>query len=332
MTSFILRRLAAMLVTLAVLSLVVFVVIQMPPGDYVTSYIARVSAQGEQVDETSIAVLRAAYGLDQPVLLQYWSWVSGMLIGNFGFSFDMKTPVSEIFSQRIGISLILEMLVIIVMWGISIPLGIYSAVRQYSLGDVLATILGFIGLAIPNFLFALILMYLAYTLFGVTITGLFSPELANERWSLARVLDFASYVWAPVLVIASGGSAHVIRILRANLLDELGKPYVLTARAKGLKESRLIWRYPVRVALNPLISTAGYILPTVISSSFVVSVVLNLPTLSPVLLHALLSQDMYLAGALIMFMGVLTLVGTLISDLLLAWADPRIRLGMENAR
>jgi peptide/nickel transport system permease protein len=332
MTAFILRRFATMAVTLLVLSLVVFVLIQLPPGDFMTSYIARLAGQGEAIDERFIDLLRARYGLDQPVLIQYWNWITGMLRGDFGYSFEMRLPVSEVFAQRIGISLALEFLAIVVMWGVSIPIGIYSAVRQYSIGDFAATILGFVGLAIPNFLFALILMYLSYLFFGVTISGLLSPEYVDARWSLSKILDFAGHVWAPVLVIATGGAASVIRVLRANLLDELDKPYVLTARAKGLKERKVVLRYPVRVAMNPLISTVGWILPTIISSSFVTSIVLNLPTLSPILLRALLSQDMYLAGALIMFMGFLTLLGTFISDILLAWVDPRIRLGMVDAR
>lgn len=331
MLAYILRRLVTMLLTLLALSVVVFIVIQLPPGDFVTSYIASLSASGEPVDQETIAALRERYKLDSPVLVQYGAWLGGILQGEFGYSFEMQRSVAEIFSLRIGVSLGLELTAVIVMWAVSIPIGIYSAVNQYSAGDYLATVLGFLGLAIPNFLFALVLMYICYNWFGVTITGLFSPEYMNERWSLGRVLDFASHVWAPILVISTAGAAQLVRVLRANLLDELNKPYVLTARAKGLAKRKLIWRYPVRVAMNPLVSTVGWVLPTVISSSFVTAIVLNLPTLSPILLRALLSQDMYLAGALIMFMGVLTLVGTLISDLLLAWIDPRIRLGMVGA-
>jgi peptide/nickel transport system permease protein len=331
MLAFFLRRLVAIALTLLALSVVVFVVIQLPPGDFVTSYIARISGSGESVDEATIQALREHYRLDDPVIVQYFAWLKGMAVGDFGFSFEMKRPVSEIFASRIGISLAVEMLAVVVMWAIAVPIGIYSAVRQYSVGDFLATIIGFLGLAIPNFLFALILMYISYVWFGVTITGLFSPEYMNAHWSLGRFLDFASHVWAPVLVIATAGSAQLIRVLRANLLDELNKPYVLTARAKGLKKSKVIMRYPVRVAMNPLISVLGWVLPTVISSSFVTAIVLNLPTLSPILLRALLSQDMYLAGALILFMGFLTMMGTLISDILLAWVDPRIRLGMIGA-
>lgn len=331
MIAFLCRRLVAIALTLLALSVVVFVVIQLPPGDFVTSYIARISGSGESIDQSTIEALRAQYRLDEPVIVQYFAWLKGMLVGDFGFSFEMKRPVSEIFASRIGLSLAVEMLAVVVMWAIAIPIGIYSAVHQYSVGDFLATIIGFLGLAIPNFLFALVLMYICYTWFGVTISGLFSAEYMNAHWSWAKFLDFCSHVWAPVLVIATAGSAQLIRVLRANLLDELNKPYVLTARAKGLKKSTVIMRYPVRVAMNPLISVVGWVLPTVISSSFVTAIVLNLPTLSPILLRALLSQDMYLAGALILFMGFLTMMGTLISDILLAWVDPRIRMGMVGA-
>lgn len=284
------------------------------------------------MSQADIEALRARYGLDLPFFSQYWLWFSAMLQGDFGYSFELKRPVSEIFMSRIGMSLIVEMLAIVVMWGIAIPVAIYSAVRQYSVGDYISTILAFIGLAVPNFLFALVLMYLAYVYFGATISGLFSPEYINARWSLEKLADFAAHVWAPVLVIATGGAAQVLRVLRANLLDELYKPYVTTARAKGLEERKLLLRYPVRVAMNPLISTVGWILPTVISSSIVTAIVLNLPTLAPVLLTSLQSQDMYLAGALIMFMGVLTLIGTLVSDILLAWVDPRVRMGMVGSK
>ena len=332
MWAYIARRLVTMLFTLLALSIVVFIVIQLPPGDFVTSYIASLSATGETVDQEAIQMLRDHYKLDSPILVQYFSWLTQVLQGNFGYSFELQKPVGEIFAQRIGISLSVELTAVIFMWAIAIPIGVYSAVNQYSPGDYAFTILGFLGLAIPNFLFALLLMYICYTWFGVTITGLFSIEYMNERWSVARFLDFASHVWAPILVISTAGAAQLVRVLRANLLDELNKLYVLTARAKGMPKRKVIWRYPVRVAMNPLISTVGWVLPTVISSSFVTAIVLNLPTLSPILLRSLLSQDMYLAGALILFMGLLTLVGTLISDLLLAWIDPRIRLGMVGAK
>jgi peptide/nickel transport system permease protein len=259
--------------------------------------------------------------------VQYWKWITGILQGNFGHSFEWKRPVSELIWGRLGNSVMLEGLAVIVMWLIAVPIGIYAAVRKYSLGDYLATVVGFIGLAVPNFFFALIVMYLAFIWFGTTLGGLFSPEFENARWSLARIWDFLTHAWIPVLVLATAGTAELIRILRANLLDELKKPYVTTARAKGLTEFRTIMKYPVRLALNPLISTIGWLLPALVSGSVIVSVVMNLPTAGPMLLRSLTTQDMYLAGAIILLLSVLTVVGTLISDILLAWIDPRIRYG-----
>jgi len=271
--------------------------------------------------------LRQQYGLGEPYLVQYWKWVSGIMVGNFGQSFEWKRPVSELIWGRLGNSILLEGIAVIAMWLIALPIGIYAAVRKYSLGDYLATVLGFIGLAVPNFFFALILMYLSFTWFGETIGGLYSPEFENARWSLAKLWDFLSNAWIPVLVLATAGTAELIRILRANLLDELKKPYVTTARAKGLPEWRVILKYPVRLALNPLVSTIGWLLPALVSGSVIVSVVMNLPTAGPMLLRSLTTQDMYLAGAIILLLSVLTVVGTLISDILLAWIDPRIRYG-----
>ena len=330
MLDYILRRLIAMIGTLVVLSFVCFFIIQLPPGDFLSAYIAELSATGDSVSTEQAEALRRQYGLDQPFYIQYLKWAQNVLMGDLGTSFQMSLPVTQIIDSRIGMSLLVEAMAIVVMWGVAIPIGIYSAVRQYSAGDMLATVFGFIGLAVPNFLLALLLMYITYLATGSPVTGLFSDEYARQPWSFARLWDFLGHVWVPVLVIATGGAAAVIRTLRANLLDELNKPYVVTARAKGMAERRLILRYPVRVAMTPLIATVGWVLPTVISSSIVTSIVLNLPTLSPILLRSLLTQDMHLAGALIMFMGVLTLVGTLISDLLLVWIDPRIRFGMMN--
>lgn len=327
MLGYILRRLMTMIVTVFALSFVCFFIIQLPPGDYLTSYLAELASKGESIDPALVERLRAQYGLDKPFVTQYLLWVGNILQGDFGYSFNLSLPVLGIMGDRIGMSLLVELLAIVVLWGMAIPIGIYAAVKQYSVGDMAATVFGFIGLAVPNFLLALLIMYITYIWTGSAITGLFSDEYANARWSLGRIWDFLGHVWAPVLVIATGGAAHVIRILRANLLDELNKPYVVTARAKGLEERVLVLRYPVRVAMTPLMATVGWLLPTVISSSIVTSIVLNLPTLSPILLRALLSQDMYLAGALILLIGVLTLIGTLISDLLLIWIDPRIRVG-----
>jgi peptide/nickel transport system permease protein len=327
MVGFIIRRFIAMLLTLVAVSIVAFAIIQLPPGDYLTSYIAQLASTGDQVDPRVIENLRRQYGLGEPFYVQYWKWITGVVQGNFGHSFEWKRPVSELIWGRLGNSILLEGLAVVVMWLIAVPIGIYAAVRKYSLGDYLATVLGFIGLAVPNFFFALIVMYLGFIWFGTAMGGLFSPEFETARWSLPRIWDFLVHAWAPVLVLATAGTAELIRILRANLLDELKKPYVTTARAKGLTEFRTIMKYPVRLALNPLISTIGWLLPALVSGSVIVSVVMNLPTAGPMLLRSLTTQDMYLAGAIILLLSVLTVVGTLISDILLAWIDPRIRYG-----
>lgn len=330
MLRFVFRRLIAMVLTLWAVSFVAFAIIQLPPGDYLTTYLASLSASGDLVDPAVIEALRQQYGFGEPYLIQYWKWFSGIVTrGDFGQSFEWKAPVTDLIWGRLGNSILVEGLAVIVMWFIALPIGIYVAVKKYSLGDYLATIAGFIGLAIPNFLLALLLMYLSFVWFGTTIGGLFSSEFETARWSLPRLWDFLAHAWAPILVLATAGTAELIRILRANLLDELKKPYVTTARAKGLPEWKVILKYPVRVALNPLVSTIGWLLPALVSSSVIVSVVLNLPTAGPLLLRSLTSQDMYLAGAIIMLLGVLTVIGTLISDLLLAWIDPRIRYGSK---
>ncbi len=327
MLQFISKRLLAMLLTMFAVSFVAFAIIQLPPGDYLTSYMASLAATGEQVDPRVIENLRAQYGLGEPYLVQYWKWISGVVVGNFGQSFEWKRPVWELIWGRIGNSLLLEGLAVVVMWLVALPIGIYAAVRKYSLGDYLATVGGFIGLAIPNFFFALILMYLSFIWFGKTMGGLFSPGFEDAHWSLPRIWDFLSHAWAPILVLATAGTAELIRILRANLLDELQKPYVTTARAKGLPEWKVILKYPVRLALNPLVSTIGWLLPALVSGSVIVSVVMNLPTAGPMLLRSLTTQDMYLAGAIILLLSILTVIGTMISDVLLALIDPRIRYG-----
>jgi len=327
---FIFKRLIAMVLTIWAVSIVAFAIIQLPPGDYLTTYMASLAANGDRVDPAQIEALRLRYGFGEPFLVQYWKWFSGILTrGDFGQSFEWKAPVTSLIWGRLGNSILLEGVAVMVMWLVALPIGIYAAVRKYSIGDYLTTIGGFIGLAIPNFLFALILMYLSYVWFGTTIGGLFSPQFEQAHWSLPRIWDFLTHAWAPILVLSTAGTAELIRILRANLLDELKKPYVTTARAKGLSEFRTIMKYPVRVALNPLVSTIGWLLPALVSSSVIVSVVLNLPTAGPLLLRSLTSQDMFLAGAIIMLLGILTVIGTLVSDLLLAWIDPRIRYGSK---
>lgn len=328
MLKFLGRRLIAMVLTLFAVSFVAFAIIQLPPGDYLTSYVAQLAAQGDQVNQSTIDALREQYGLGQPFIVQYGKWMYGILVhGSFGDSFEWNAPVTSIVWGRLGNSVMVEGLAVLLMWLVALPIGIYAAVRKYSLGDYLATIGGFIGLAVPNFLFALVLMYLWYVWFGQTLGGLFSNGVQDAPWNWSKLGDFFVHAWAPVLVLASGGTAQLIRVMRANLLDELTKPYVTTARAKGLKEWRVILKYPVRVAINPLVSTVGWLLPVLVSSSVIVSVVMNLPTTGPLLLNSLTTQDMYLAGAIIMLLGAMTVVGTLLSDLILAWIDPRIRYG-----
>jgi len=283
-------------------------------------------ASGTLVTQEEAENLRAQYGLDKPVYVQYAKWMWLVLHGNFGVSMEWKRPVTEVIGDRLLLTALLAFTAVIFTWILAIPIGIYSAVRQYSLGDYVFTCMGFIGLAIPNFLLALVIMYLAFAYFGASVGGLFSTEYLDAPWSWARVQDLLKHLWIPAIILSTAGTAQLIRILRANLLDELRKPYVVTARAKGLSELRAILKYPVRVALNPFISTVGYTLPYLVSGSIIVSIVLSLPTVGPLLLKALLAQDMFLAGTIVLLLGVMTVIGTLISDILLVWIDPRIRL------
>src|SRR3712207_2576356 len=327
MAMYILRRVLLFIPTLIAISIVTFAIIQLPPGDFLTSYVAQLSAQGESVDNAAIQALRDRYGLGQPFYVQYFKWVSGMLRGDFGHSLEWNVPVSELLAGRMALTFLLAFTTLIFTWVVSIPIGIYSAVKQYSIGDYFATFFGFLGLATPDFLLALALMWIAFSYFGESVGGLFSPEYEDAAWSTAKLWDLLKHIWIPIIVLGTSGTAGLIRIMRANLLDELHKPYVETARSKGLSEWRLLIKYPVRVALNPFISTIGYVLPFLVSGSVIVSVVMNLPTAGPLLLRALLSQDMYLAGGYIFMLSLLTVLGTLLSDILLAWLDPRIRLG-----
>ena len=326
MLAYILRRLLVAIGTVWVISVISFVIIELPPGDYVTSYIAQLMSTGSLVTQEEAENLRAQYGLDQPVYVQYAKWMWLVLHGDFGVSMEWKRPVTEVIGDRLLLTALLALTAVIFTWILAIPIGIYSAVRQYSLGDYAFTCIGFIGLAVPNFLLALVIMYLAFAYFGASVGGLFSPEYLDAPWSWARMLDLLQHLWIPAIILSTAGTAQLIRILRANLLDELRKPYVVTARAKGLSEFRAILKYPVRVALNPFISTVGYTLPYLVSGSIIVSIVLSLPTVGPLLLKALLAQDMFLAGTIVLLLGVMTVIGTLISDILLIWVDPRIRL------
>jgi peptide/nickel transport system permease protein len=326
MLAYILRRLLIAIGTVWVISVISFVIIELPPGDYVTSYIAQLMSTGSLVTQEEAENLRVQYGLDQPVYVQYAKWMWLVLHGDFGVSMEWKRPVTEVIGDRLLLTALLALTAVIFTWILAIPIGIYSAVRQYSLGDYAFTCMGFIGLAVPNFLLALVIMYLAFAYFGASVGGLFSPEYLDAPWSWARMLDLLQHLWIPAIILSTAGTAQLIRILRANLLDELRKPYVVTARAKGLSELRAILKYPVRVALNPFISTVGYTLPFLVSGSIIVSIVLSLPTVGPLLLKALLAQDMFLAGTIVLLLGVMTVLGTLISDILLVWVDPRIRL------
>ncbi len=310
-------------------SVVSFLIIQLPPGDYMTAAIAAIRATGESVEQGQIEILRDRYGLDQPWVVQYWKWVSGIILrGDFGQSFLYNRPVQDLLWERLGLTFLLAFTAMIFVWLVSFPIGIYSAMRKYSIGDYAMTFVGFIGLATPNFLIALILMYFSFVWFGQSAGGLFSPEYVDAPWSWAKFWDMMGKIWIPVVVIGTSGTASLIRIMRANLLDELPKPYVEAARARGLTETRAVIKYPLRVSINPFVSKLGWELPDLVSGATITAIVLSLPTTGPLLLEALLAQDMYLAGSFIMMLSVLTVIGTLISDLLLAWLDPRVRRGM----
>jgi len=327
MLQYTLQRFLLMIPTLLIISIVSFIVIQLPPGDFLSTYISRVLEQDGIVDEALAAALKHRYGLDQPQYVQYLKWMGRLLQGEWGQSLEWDRPVKELIFGRIGLTFAISLTTLLMGWAIAFPIGIYSAVRQYSLGDYVFTALSFIGVGIPDFLLALVFMYVVYRLFNYNASGLFSVEYQEAPWSLGKVLDLLKHLWVPLLILGIGGTAGLIRTMRANLLDELGKPYVTTARAKGLSERKLILKYPVRVALNPFVSTVGWALPGLISGTTIVSIVLGLPTTGPLLLRALQAQDMYLAGSFLLLLSSLTVLGTFISDVLLGWLDPRIRLG-----
>ena len=314
-----------MVPTLALISIIVFIVIQLPPGDIVTSTLDRLQASGVEVSAEQVQNLRAQYNLDKPMYMQYVHWIGGFLTGDMGYSYLYARPVNELVWERMGYTLIITFAALIFVWVVAIPLGIYTAVRQYSIGDYTLTSAGLIGLATPPFLLGLILMYVGYEWFGVSIGGLFSPEYREAPWSWLRFKDFLSHLWIQMIVLGLGGTAAQMRIMRANLLDELKKPYVVTARAKGVKPFKLIMKYPVRIAINPFVSSLGLQIPFLISGEAIVGMVLNLPTTGPMLFQALLNQDMYLAGSFLMLLSILTVLAMLASDLLLAGVDPRIK-------
>ncbi len=332
MLSYIVRRLFVMIPTLVAISFITFVIIQLPPGDFLSTYIAELQSQGEAVDQNKIAMLREMYGLDLPFHEKYLRWVWGLLQGDMGWSFEYELPVSEVVGERLLMSIVLSFTTILFTWIVAFPIGIYSATHRYSLMDHGLTFLGFLGLATPNFLLALVLLYVANVLFGTSIGGLMDPQYLDQPWTLGKVGSVIEHLIVPTIVIGTAGTAALIRRLRANLLDELNKPYVTTAKAKGLPPGRALVKYPLRMALNPFIADIGEILPHIVSGAAVVSMVLSLPTTGPMLLTALQSQDMYLAGSFLMFLAMLTVLGVLVSDIALALLDPRIRLGAGSTK
>lgn len=323
--TYVVKRILWAVPFLFVVSLVAFALIQAPPGDYVTTFAATLAQSGDVVDMERLNALRERYGLDQPFLVQYWKWISGVVQGDFGISFEWQQPVSGLIWERLALSVTLALSTLLFTWAVAFPVGIYSAVRKYSIGDYFWTTVSFFGVATPSFLTALVLMYIAVVYFGANVSGLFSEQFQTAPWSWAKLVDLLKHLWIPVVILGTSSSASMIRIMRANLLDELNKPYVTTARAKGLSEFRLLMKYPVRLALNPFVSTIGWAFPQLISGAVITAFVLSLPTSGPLLLQSLLAQDMYLAGAFILLLCSLTVVGMLISDILLAILDPRIR-------
>lgn len=330
MLSYIIRRAIILVPMLVVLSIVSFIIIQLPPGDYLSLYIQQLEASGQQFNEAEIERLRAQYGLDQSVYVQYIKWMHSVFRGEFGRSFHWRRPVGEVLAMRLPMTLAISFSSLVVVYVLAIPIAIISATHQYSLFDYVSTFGGFIGLAVPDFLLALIVSWIVFLISGKMVTSLYSLDFREAPWSWAKFADLLSNVWLPIVIIGLAGTAGLIRTLRATLLDELRKPYVVTARAKGLTETKLLFKYPVRIALNPIFSTIGWILPGLINGGVIVGIVLNLQTIGPVLMQATLSQDMYLAGSIVLILSVLTVVGTLVSDVLLAWLDPRIRYGASG--
>ncbi len=325
MGSYVIRRLLTMVPTLLTISVVVFILIQLPPGDIITSTLESLRQQGMEASDEQIRALKAQYHLDDPMVVQYLRWITSFVQGDMGYSIKYQQPVNTLIWDRIGFTVLIAFASLLFTWALAIPIGIYTAVRQYGYGDYIFTIIGLLGLATPNFLLALVLMYFGYTWFGVSVGGLFSPDLAEAPWNWDKFVDLLQHIWIPMVVIGTAGTAGIMRVMRANLLDELSKPYVVTARAKGVRPLKLVLKYPVRIAISPFVSTIGWLLPALISGEAIVSIVLNLPTTGPLLLQALLSQDMYLAGSFIMLLSILTVIGMLLSDILLAVVDPRIR-------
>jgi peptide/nickel transport system permease protein len=327
--AFLLRRLGLAVVTIWLISVLSFAIIQLPPGDFVDAYIAQLASSGSTVSADEAKALRELYGLGQPFYVQYGKWMARVVVGDFGESMEWRRPVTDVIGDRLWLTLLVSFGALLITWSLALPIGIYSAVKQYSIGDYIFTFLGFIGIAVPNFLLALIILYFSFKWFNASVGGLYSAEYVTAPWSWARAWDLAKHLPLPALILALAGTAQLIRIMRANLLDELRRPYVVTARAKGLSELRVILKYPVRAALNPFASNIAYLFPFLVSGSVIISIVLGLPTVGPVLVRALISQDMFLAGTIVLLLGVLTVIGTFISDLVLMWVDPRLRHQMD---
>ena len=314
-----------MIPTLIAISIISFVIIQAPPGDFVSYYIDQLESLGERVDASEIAALKERYGLSQPMYIQYFKWMGGLLRGDLGRSLQWNRPVAKLIAERLPWSITISFSAFVLVYLIGIPFGAIAATRQHSVADYAVTVIGFVGLAIPNFLFALIMLWLIFVHTGNVAVGLFSPEFELAPWSIAKLIDLLKHLWVPAIIVGTAGTAGLIRVMRANLLDELHKPYVMVARAKGLSEQRVLYKYPFRVAINPVVSTIGWTLPQMVNGELLTSLVLNLPTLAPIFLGALLSEDMFLAGSIVFILSTLTVFGTLISDILLGWVDPRIR-------
>jgi peptide/nickel transport system permease protein len=325
----ILQRLLLLPVLLVLFSVIVFWLIQAPPGDFLTSYLATIASSGSSIQEDQVQAMKQQFGLDQPVYIQYFHWVDRLLHGDLGLSLEYQRPNMELIGERLVLTVLLALFSFAFTWAIAIPAGIYSALHKNSFLDYVFTVFNYFGVATPSFMLALVLMWIAYSRFGISVTNLFSPQYIQAPWSLDRFIDLLKHIWLPMIILGLSGTARLTRIMRANLLDELNKPYVVAARSKGLPEWKLILKYPARMALNPLISTIGWYLPQLFSGSLIVATVMNLPNIGPLLLRALTQQDMFLAGGILLIYCALTILGTLISDILLAWLDPRIR--MEGA-
>lgn len=331
MLRYILQRLLLIPILLFIFSILVFALVQAPPGDFLTSYIATLASSGSSLDQELIDMLKAQYGLDQPVHIQYLRWMGNLLRGNLGLSLEYQRPNAELISERIGLTVLLALLSFVFTWVIAVPVGIYSATHRNSLLDYIVTVVNYIGVATPNFMLALVLMWWAFSYFDLSVTGLFSRDFEQAPWSLAKVIDLLKHIWLPMIIIGVAGTARLTRVMRANLLDELNKPYMIAGRARGLSEWQLVMKYPVRLAINPLASTIGWYLPELFSGSLIVATVMNLQNIGPLLLRALISQDMYLAGSILLIYCFLAILGTLLSDILIAWLDPRIRMEKVGA-